>query len=146
VSFGRALPARVIGKTGNRHPATRVSASTATVPTHTTNGHVDRSLAARGPRAQAHPVTPVAQCLPMLPPRHGGPLWTLQKSGREVACVVRLLPVGIDVRIEWDGQERVGRIFQTEGEVLAWAEEERQEYLAKGWLSVAADAHHPKPQ
>ena len=82
----------------------------------------------------------------MLPPRHGSPPWTLQKSGREVACVVRLLPVGIDVRLEFDGQERVGRIFQTEGEVLAWAEEMRQDHLAKGWLPVAADAPHPKPQ
>ena len=76
----------------------------------------------------------------------GSPLWTLENSGREVACVVRLLTVGIDVRLEFDGQERVGRIFQTQDEVLAWAEEVRQEHLAKGWLPGAADAHHPKPQ
>ena len=59
---------------------------------------------------------------------------------------MRLLPVGIDVRVEFDGQERVGRIFQTQDEVFAWAEEVRQEHLAKGWLPGAADAHHPKPQ
>jgi hypothetical protein len=70
-------------------------------------------------------------------------LWATRKAGRQVECLVRLLPVGIDVRIEWDGTKNQGRIFQTQNEALAWPDEERQELLAKGRTEVRTRAGSP---
>ncbi|OFV91259.1 MAG: hypothetical protein A3G76_06715 [Acidobacteria bacterium RIFCSPLOWO2_12_FULL_65_11] len=60
-------------------------------------------------------------------------LWTLRKEGREVSCLVRLVPHAIEVDLVFDGDTLVTRAFATDTEALAWADEERVEREGEGW-------------
>ena len=53
-------------------------------------------------------------------------LWRLHQGGRWIECVVRILPVGIDVEIVDDGTPIFGQTFSTEDEALRFADEERK--------------------
>ena len=44
-------------------------------------------------------------------------LWTLQKDGRWIECVARLVPVGVEITIASNGQVLYGRTFSTSDEV-----------------------------
>jgi len=60
-------------------------------------------------------------------------LWTLHREGREVACVVRLVPFGIEIDIAYDGAPIVTRAFETGEEALEWAEKTKTDRRARGW-------------
>jgi hypothetical protein len=60
-------------------------------------------------------------------------LWTLRREGKEVACLVRLVPYGIEVDIAYDGSAVATRVFETGEEALAWADQTRAEREARGW-------------
>ena len=74
-------------------------------------------------------------------------LWTLQRDGKEVMCLVRLVPYGIEVDIAHDGVVVLTRAFETEQEALAWADRKRAAREAEGWRLVPAgvegDRHRP---
>ena len=53
-------------------------------------------------------------------------LWRLRKDGQWIDCAARLLPVGIEITVESNATLLYGRIFSTNDEALAFAEEERQ--------------------
>jgi hypothetical protein len=61
------------------------------------------------------------------------PLWTLRRDGREVACLVRLVPYGIEIDIAYDGSPVVTRVFGTGEEALDWADKTRADREARGW-------------
>jgi hypothetical protein len=61
------------------------------------------------------------------------PLWTLRRDGREVACLVRLVPYGIEIDIAYDGSPVVTRVFETGEEALDWADKTRVDREARGW-------------
>ena len=63
----------------------------------------------------------------------GSCLWTLRREDREVSCVVRLMPYGIEVDIAYDGSPVVTRTFETGEEALAWAEKTRNDRRRRGW-------------
>ena len=65
-------------------------------------------------------------------------LWTLYSRSDTLQCVVELLPVGLQGRLLWNGRLHVSRVFITEAELQAWAQEERDEHEAKGWVPVNA--------
>ena len=60
-------------------------------------------------------------------------LWTLSREGRQVACLVRLVPYGIEIDIAYDGQPVVTRVFESGDEALAWADKTRVDREASGW-------------
>ncbi|MEP7308117.1 MAG: hypothetical protein ABJA98_21655 [Acidobacteriota bacterium] len=60
-------------------------------------------------------------------------LWTLHREGRQVACLVRLVPLGIEVDIAYDGEPIVTRAFETGEEALHWAEKTKTDRRSKGW-------------
>ena len=62
-------------------------------------------------------------------------LWTLRREGREVACLVKLVPYGIEIDIAYDGAPIVTRVFGTGEEALEWADKTRADREARGWLS-----------
>lgn len=63
-------------------------------------------------------------------------LWTLRREEREVACLVRLVPYGIEVDIAHDGTVVLTRTFETGDEALAWAADKRAAREAHGWRAV----------
>jgi hypothetical protein len=64
-------------------------------------------------------------------------LWTLRREGREVACVVRLVPYGIEIDIAYDGAPIVTRVFETGDEALQWSEKTRTDRQSRGWQEAA---------
>jgi hypothetical protein len=70
-------------------------------------------------------------------------LWTLRKDDREVACLVRLVPYGIEVEIARNGVPVITRTFDTGDEALAWADWKRATREAEGWTARAlgGEAH-----
>jgi len=60
-------------------------------------------------------------------------LWSLRREGREVACLARLAPYGIEIDIAYDGAPVVTRVFETGEEALAWADKTRADRVARGW-------------
>ena len=60
-------------------------------------------------------------------------LWTLHREGREVVCLVRLVPLGIEVDIAYDGEPIVTHAFETGEEALDWAEKTKSDRRARGW-------------
>ena len=60
-------------------------------------------------------------------------MWTLRREGREVACIVRLVPLGIEVDIAYDGAPIVTRAFETSDEALGWADKTKNERMTRGW-------------
>jgi hypothetical protein len=60
-------------------------------------------------------------------------LWTLRREGREVSCVVRLLPFGVEIDIAYDGAPIVTHAFATGEEALSWAEKTKADRRARGW-------------
>ncbi len=63
----------------------------------------------------------------------GSCLWTLRRESREVACIVRLVPYGIEVDIAYDGAPVMTRVFETGDEALVWAEKSRADRCRRGW-------------
>jgi hypothetical protein len=66
-------------------------------------------------------------------------LWTLHRDGREVACLVRLAPYGIEIDIAYNGEPTVTRVFETGDEAMAWAEQKRVSRVAQGWSTRSKD-------
>jgi hypothetical protein len=64
---------------------------------------------------------------------HGTRLWTLRRDCREVACVVRLVPYGVEVDIAYDGSPVMTRVFDTGAEALQWSEQTRADRRSRGW-------------
>lgn len=60
-------------------------------------------------------------------------LWTLRRKGREVACLVRLVPYGIEIDVAYDGHPIMTRVFETGEEAMAWAARTRVEREGRGW-------------
>ena len=63
-------------------------------------------------------------------------LWTVQREGKEVTCLVRLAPHGIEVDIAHDGTVVLTRVFETDVEALAWVEAKRTSRISQGWQAV----------
>ena len=60
-------------------------------------------------------------------------LWTLERDGKEVTCMVRLVPHAIEVDIAHDGETILTRAFETDDEALAWADGKRSAREQEGW-------------
>ncbi len=61
-------------------------------------------------------------------------LWTLRNGHRRLACSVQLLPHGLQLHLALNSDTPYcSRIFQTQDELLAWAEDQRVWNLAGGW-------------
>ena len=65
----------------------------------------------------------------------GTTLWTVSKDGRDISCLVRLVPYGIEIDLLRDGRLTVTRTFETDDEALAWARRKRTEREAEGWAA-----------
>lgn len=63
-------------------------------------------------------------------------LWTVQRDGKEVSCAARLAPYGIELDIAHDGTVVLTRVFESDTEALAWAEEKRASRTSQGWAAV----------
>jgi hypothetical protein len=61
------------------------------------------------------------------------PLWKLTLEDHEVACSARLAPHGIEIEIAHDGALVIARVFESDAEALAWADEKRAAREARGW-------------
>jgi hypothetical protein len=70
-------------------------------------------------------------------------LWKLQRDSREIDCLVRLMPYGIEVDIAHDGAVVLTRVFETDDEALEWAGRKRAAREAEGWRLVAIDPPEP---
>ena len=60
-------------------------------------------------------------------------LWTLRRGDNDVRCEARLLPVGIEGRIVWNGRELYALLFASGEELSVCAGEKRAELETKGW-------------
>jgi hypothetical protein len=65
-------------------------------------------------------------------------IWKLAFGDRIISCAVRLLPAGVDISVQWDGEEGVGRVFQTAEEALTWSDDKWAFYVSKGCSPVTA--------
>jgi hypothetical protein len=74
-------------------------------------------------------------------------LWKLERDGKEVSCLVRLVPYGIEVDIAHDGAVVLTRAFETDQEALTWADGKRSARQAHGWrtMAVGSDAGQERP-
>jgi len=72
-------------------------------------------------------------------------LWKLERDGKEVSCLVRLVPYGIEVDIAHDGSVTLTRAFETDKEALAWAETKRSARESEGWRTVPLDSDSKRP-
>jgi hypothetical protein len=63
-------------------------------------------------------------------------LWLVRRGDREVACLVRLVPYGIEVDIASNGIVLLTRSFDTDSDALAWADTKRRAKEAQGWRPV----------
>lgn len=63
-------------------------------------------------------------------------LWVLHKNGKTASCEVAPVPLGIEVRVFRNRSLLTSRTFLTEAEALAWAEEERDDLIGRGWSDV----------
>ena len=66
-------------------------------------------------------------------------LWTLVRDGKEVSCMVRLVPHAIEVDIAHDREIILTRAFETDDEALAWAGGKRAARESEGWQLVPPD-------
>ena len=72
-------------------------------------------------------------------------LWTLERDGKLVSCLVRLVPYGIEVDIAHDGVIILTRAFDTDQEALGWADRKRASRAAEGWVPAAVpDTPQPR--
>ncbi|MGE3704346.1 MAG: hypothetical protein AB7I13_03675 [Vicinamibacterales bacterium] len=76
---------------------------------------------------------------------HPTTLWAVQRQGKEVACLARLVPYGIEIDIAHDGTVVLTRVFEHETEALAWAESKRTSRTAEGWTLVAVAPPDERP-
>ncbi len=60
-------------------------------------------------------------------------LWTLYKDGREMACLARLVPYGVEIDIAYDGATVSTRAFGSGDEALTWAADRRRDRESNGW-------------
>jgi hypothetical protein len=60
-------------------------------------------------------------------------LWRLRRDGRRVSCVVAFVPNGVEARVTQNGRCQYSRTFSSGDDALEWAEEERVDFLLKGW-------------
>jgi hypothetical protein len=67
-------------------------------------------------------------------------LWKLRRDDDEVACQVRLVSYGIEVDIAHGGTVVLTRVFETDDEALAWAQEKRHAREAQGWAPLPVGA------
>ena len=65
-------------------------------------------------------------------------LWSLERDGHALSCVVRLVPYGIEISLAEDGEAVVTRVFETGEEALAWADKKRGAREAAGWKTPSA--------
>jgi hypothetical protein len=65
-------------------------------------------------------------------------LWSLERDGHALSCVVRLVPYGIEISLAEDGEAVVTRVFETGEEALAWADKKRGAREAAGWKPPSA--------
>jgi hypothetical protein len=73
---------------------------------------------------------------------HPTTLWAMQREGKEVTCQARLVPYGIEVDIAHGGSVVLTRVFETDTEALAWADEKRTTRRSQGWNDV--DVQRPQ--
>jgi hypothetical protein len=59
-------------------------------------------------------------------------IWRLAFRDRIISCAVRLLPAGVDISVQWDGEEGVDRVFETAEEAFAWSDDEWAFYVSRG--------------
>jgi hypothetical protein len=53
-----------------------------------------------------------------------------------MCCEARLLPVGIEGRILWNGSELYAFLFPDDAQLWTWAREKRMELGRDGWTPV----------
>jgi hypothetical protein len=59
-------------------------------------------------------------------------LWTARNKGRNVECLVRLLPSGIDVEILIDSTPHIGRTFASSEEALEFSAQQQRKWATEG--------------
>jgi hypothetical protein len=62
-------------------------------------------------------------------------LWTVRKGERELRCVVRYLPAGLDLRLMLGDEFRTTELHKDAPSVQARADEWHEELLNRGWRS-----------
>lgn len=58
-------------------------------------------------------------------------LWSLPIAGKVASCSIRFVRIDVEVRIFRNDALLVSRIFQSGGEALAWAQEQRRGILLR---------------
>jgi hypothetical protein len=59
-------------------------------------------------------------------------LWTAKHQGRQIECIVRLLPSGIDVEILIDDTPHIGRTFASSEEALDFSAQQQRKWSEGG--------------
>jgi hypothetical protein len=68
------------------------------------------------------------------PALHEVELWRVTKDTRELCCVVRYMPSGLDLRLMLDGEFRTTELYKDAPSVQARADEWRAALLKRGWV------------
>ena len=72
-------------------------------------------------------------------------LWTMRRLGREITCLARLAPYGIEIDIAHDGTVVLTRVFDNETEALSWADGKRTARTEQGWSDVSVAPSDERP-
>jgi len=65
-------------------------------------------------------------------------LWRLRRDGKRVSFIVAFIPNGVEARVTQNGRCQYSRTFTSGDAALEWAEEERADFLSKGWADRRA--------
>ncbi len=71
-------------------------------------------------------------------------LWKVRRDTEEAACLVRLMPYGIEVDLARNGKVVLTRVFETDQEALGWAQGKLTVRESDGWTIIPSDAA-PRP-
>ena len=67
-------------------------------------------------------------------------LWKVRRDAEEAACLVRLMPYGIEVDLARNGKVVLTRVFETDHEALGWAQGKLTVRESEGWTVMPGDA------
>jgi hypothetical protein len=72
-------------------------------------------------------------------------LWVLRKNGHTAVASARTIGgIGIELRLEWDGDLRASQMFKIPASLNEVAEGKRCELIARGWLVVDESDNAPE--
>ena len=79
-------------------------------------------------------------CPPEPPPPSDERLWALTKGARSATCVLRSHPLGVEVRVDVDGEAQMTQVHRLKADACIHAATLEDAFFGKGWTSTDGPA------